>query len=316
MNVKKAIRYIGNLLTVIALVLLVRRLLSMDIDYSLLLEQRQLLWTIVLVIAYSINVAAVFIPWRLILQFTAGKKVPMPVAQNVICKSNLLKYIPGNVFQYVGRNEIAVLYDLKHSSVALATILDISANVLGVLTVSVFCYAAGLQIGLQSIMKYIDPTVLLIVAVVGCFLCVMIYRWKSAFVRKVMSLCTWTNIRTYALCIAFYIGTGIYTGVIYYLILTCVLGVEITTELTFIVIGAYQLSWLMGFITPGAPAGIGIRETVIVALLSAYITIDSVLLGIVLYRLANTIGDFLAFAISSVICLCYKYRINDEKKAE
>jgi hypothetical protein len=36
----------------------------------------------------------------------------------------------------------------------------------------------------------------------------------------------------------------------------------------FIVMGSYVIAWLAGFVTPGAPAGIGVREAVLVILLA------------------------------------------------
>ena len=67
-----------------------------------------------------------------------------------------------------------------------------------------------------------------------------------------------------------------------------------------ILIGAFLLSWILGFIVPGAPGGIGVREAALTLFVGAYFPTDIALFGIVIYRLINVLGDFIAFAFSTV----------------
>ncbi len=55
--------------------------------------------------------------------------------------------------------------------------------------------------------------------------------------------------------------------------------------------GASILAWLIGFLTPGAPGGIGIREAVLIALLSGFGQEEAVLMAAALLRLITTLGD-------------------------
>lgn len=70
-----------------------------------------------------------------------------------------------------------------------------------------------------------------------------------------------------------------------------------------LLMGSFALAWVVGFFTPGAPAGLGVREGVMLALLTtAYTTADALLIIIGL-RLATTAGDALCFLGGSVLAL-------------
>jgi len=65
--------------------------------------------------------------------------------------------------------------------------------------------------------------------------------------------------------------------------------------------GAYVLAWLAGFITPGAPAGIGVRELVLLFLLKGAIAEADLIFIVLLGRMVTVLGDSLFFLYSSTI---------------
>jgi hypothetical protein len=67
-----------------------------------------------------------------------------------------------------------------------------------------------------------------------------------------------------------------------------------------IIIAASTGSWLIGFLTPGVPGGMGVRETAIVLMLSPTFFKETILTAAVLQRLAMIVGDVLAWALSAV----------------
>ena len=60
----------------------------------------------------------------------------------------------------------------------------------------------------------------------------------------------------------------------------------------------YALAFLLGYIVPGAPGGIGIREVIMVGLFSTTIGAGPALGIAVLLRFASIVGDFLSVAIA------------------
>ena len=61
------------------------------------------------------------------------------------------------------------------------------------------------------------------------------------------------------------------------------------------IVGAYIIAWLLGAITPGAPAGIGVREVVMFALLQSVVGQTELLISIVLSRVITAGGDILFY---------------------
>ena len=63
--------------------------------------------------------------------------------------------------------------------------------------------------------------------------------------------------------------------------------------------GAYTAAWLAGFVTPGAPAGLGVRELVLVFLLDGRAAEQDLLTAVVLSRAVTLLGDTLFFAAAA-----------------
>jgi uncharacterized membrane protein YbhN (UPF0104 family) len=61
---------------------------------------------------------------------------------------------------------------------------------------------------------------------------------------------------------------------------------------------AYVVAWLIGLVTPGAPAGVGVRELILVFLLQGLVGESELLLTVVLGRVVTVTGDFLFFLVS------------------
>ena len=83
--------------------------------------------------------------------------------------------------------------------------------------------------------------------------------------------------------------------------LIIVLNVEMSIREVYILLGAFILSWIVGFIVPGAPGGIGIREFVITLLLPMGMNAQMVLFGVVVYRLINIIGDIFGLLFTATL---------------
>lgn len=67
--------------------------------------------------------------------------------------------------------------------------------------------------------------------------------------------------------------------------------------------GAFIVAWLVGLVTPGAPAGIGVRELVLLGLLKGFASESDLLLAILLSRLITVGGDVLFFFFASILSM-------------
>ena len=66
-------------------------------------------------------------------------------------------------------------------------------------------------------------------------------------------------------------------------------------------VGITALAWVAGYAVPGAPAGLGVREAVLLAGLSLMVGEAHAVVVVLLLRVVTTLGDGLLFAVSAAI---------------
>jgi hypothetical protein len=60
----------------------------------------------------------------------------------------------------------------------------------------------------------------------------------------------------------------------------------------------YVLAWLIGMLTVGVPAGIGVREAVMIYFLNNLLNQNEVIILVILMRAVCIVGDLIAFMYS------------------
>jgi hypothetical protein len=66
-------------------------------------------------------------------------------------------------------------------------------------------------------------------------------------------------------------------------------------------LSGFTIAWLLGLVVPGAPGGIGVFEATAVALLSNHFSIAAVLGSVALYRLISTLAEAAGAALAGLI---------------
>ena len=77
-----------------------------------------------------------------------------------------------------------------------------------------------------------------------------------------------------------------------------------TGELTALT-GAFLFAWIIGFVTPGAPGGIGIREGVMLFVCGDSFA-DRIVLFVLVMRIGSVFADVAAFVIGKIYCKAHK----------
>jgi hypothetical protein len=65
----------------------------------------------------------------------------------------------------------------------------------------------------------------------------------------------------------------------------------------FLILLAFSVSWILGFVTPGAPSGIGVREAVLLYMLSPLIGASHAFIVSILFRVVTISGDLVFWLI-------------------
>lgn len=301
-NAKTLLKLAGNVVVIAALAFVVKKFIDMDVDFKQLGSPEVIAsFAISTVIQAALIVAACF-PWLVFTQSLSGKRIPFASAMPVYTKSNIFKYLPGNVFQYVGRNQLASDMKISHVDVACATIFDIFFCVLWTGIISVILLGGAIT----SLLEKYGKNILIIGAVGIAVVIVAIVLVRLKFKDKVSSY-----LSRYAKAFAPENRGKLIQGIVYYLIhngisaamyFACLwLIFGDTAEISELVslTGAFLFAWIIGFVTPGAPGGIGIRESVMLFVCGDKYE-EKVLLFVLVMRIASVIADLAAFLVGRI----------------
>lgn len=242
--------------------------------------------------------------WRVLL-VASPRLWPVLELTAILGVTQVAKYLPGNVAQHAGRLGLAVAHGMRWrdyiASVGIETALAIAAGA----TVGVLCLqmvparSSPLPDALAG-----GPLWLLAALPVALFTVPFILRAavRGASHGRMAVLAGWLNAipgwpsQLRAACA--YTANYLLIGVGFWLVARAVApGVELGYAT---VTAAFALSWLVGFLAPGMPAGLGVREGVMVFMLPD--EVPGEVLGIVVaMRIATVLGDLLWFALGSAM---------------
>lgn len=299
---KKLIKIAGNLLMAAAIVFLIKKIFDMDVDLSQLASPPMIGALAVNFVIQTFLFVVGCTPWLGFTRALSGRKIPFSAAMPVYTKSNIYKYVPGNVFQYVGRNKLAVDMNISHVDVACATILDILFCVFWTGIIALMLLRgriAGLLEKYGGKILVVGIAGIMLIAVILIFVRLKfgdklreyISRYSKAFEKE--------NRKSSMAGIFYYLGSNCVLAVSYFVCLRLVIGSAADfSELT-VLTGAFMFAWIIGFITPGAPGGIGIREGVMI-FVSGAAHQERIVLFVLVMRLASVFADLAAFGIGQI----------------
>lgn len=293
---------VGNLIMIAALVFIVKKIIDMDIDVSQFKSLSVLAVLVIGTVGQTLIWLCAGYPWMVFTQSLSGKKIPFSEVMPVYTNSNIYKYVPGNVLQYVGRNRLASNMKISHVDVACATILDIVFCVIGTGIVSVIFLGGRIS---ELISRYGKQ--ILIVGVIGVLVlaaaaAVMYLKFREKFkeyVSRYSKALAPGNRANLARGILYYFAQNAFSAVMYFVSLRLILGDAAGISELITYTGAFLFAWIVGFVTIGAPGGIGIRESVMLFVCGDNFA-DKILLFVLVMRVASTFADVIAFFIGKL----------------
>lgn len=308
---KKNFRQIGSVLTLFALIAVVKRLCSMDINYDKIWEKESIVNILQSSIAYGLQAFIFCIPWKGFIEILTGKKIRFNDATWILNKANMLKYLPGNILQFVGRNELALLYDMNHMDVAFGTACDTlmltGANIL----LAVSFNWQGVTTWFFKYKSTYTYMGLPLIALIALFFFAS-FKWRKAvlqFLTRLKVFLTPRSIFRVSLFLLFYMVISCFVAYLFLITLQYIEGSHIPFSNALKVLSAYSLSWVAGYLVIGSPGGLGIKEATLVLLLHNIAQPESALLAAVIFRFITIIGDFIALAFSFLFHKSFRLRM-------
>lgn len=303
---KKVLKYIGNILTIIALIFIIKKIAGMQFDVTIFSRPMNWLILVAALLLYMLNLLFICFPWVQLVEIFSSKKIPMKTAMIVYSKSNILKYVPGNVFQYVGRNELAVKMEVSHVDVACSTIIDTAISLIMAIILSVLLMHGYLKQLLSLFGKNMIITIIIVVVVLLIIACFLYFKFKDKFklyLNKYAAAFRGNkkNIMKLLSCFIFYGFQNILLSLMYMGIVIFIFDQSLDFMNFVNLVGAQIIANVIGFLTPGAPGGIGIRETVMTIIGGSFLDSDIILMSMVVYRMINVVADVLYFFIMKIV---------------
>lgn len=246
-----------------------------------------LLTVFVLVVLIAIYGASLFLlaeMWHRLIQVVSGKSLSRNLTLPSYTETQIAKYLPGNVFHLIGRHTFLSSHGFEHRQLARAFVLEVVCLIFGAGIVA--------ATGFLLVGDGIGGNPLMILGMLGLLLLTLISVFAFTKLTSSKIAPFEIDIITVALSVVFFTCQGL----IFYTI--CSL---ISSSADFFAVPSTALSWIAGYVVPGAPGGLGIRELVQLTLGNLGLSAPEVLIAITLFRGVTILGDVVCFITGRII---------------
>jgi len=243
-------------------------------------------------VIYAIAFHLLAVAWGLTLARFAAAAVDLRVAVQGYALANFAKYLPGNVFHYVGRQVVASRLGCSQLSAAQATATEIAVHLAasGLLLALLLPFSFAELAWMAGVVpEWWAAWPLLLLPAAGAI------AWRY-FRRRGGAAWPHVSLRLAAtLLLLQLVFFTLATAIGAWLALT-LLAAPLTSlpAIAF----AFLFSWLVAFVVPGAPGGLGLREACLAAALQPYGDLATIVLLVALSRIVLVAGEGL-FALSA-----------------
>ncbi|MBD5780769.1 glycosyltransferase [Pelagicoccus sp. NFK12] len=245
---------------------------------------------------------ALYLVYRIVNSFGWGLTIkalrrPVSLAQSskTWLISEALRWLPGQVWAYAGRVTQSSKLGMNKTFCAASISIELVLTVIAWATVA----AGGLTVwGAKiNLLDYLSSSALVFSSCASLLLTAsaalfLMKRPESALVRKITKL--FGDIKSALACrpswsgllavTAFYVALCVFNGISFWFIAQSLSAAPLSLPA---VIGVNAAGWLAGFLSFGAPGGLGAREATIVALLAPIMELETCIAATVIWRCAQ-----------------------------
>lgn len=250
----------------------------------------------------SLVVSIVFVwwtmaAWRVILN-DAGDRVGTTAARRIFFVSQVAKYLPGGVWNFVAAAEMGTDFNISRRRSVTVLLMSMLVSVL-----------TGLVIA--SIALLFGPAGLIdrywwVLLVIPVLLTLLFPPVLNVFVNKSLTMLKRDGIekpfsgKAIGLAALWSTCSWLIAGLQVWLILTG-LGNEATPQTYVLTAGGYALAWVIGFLVFFIPAGVGVREVVLGASLAGLVPAGDIVVVVLLSRILFTVADLVLGLTASAL---------------
>lgn len=275
-----------------------------DQDLGALLRPQVALALCLLTLLYTALIPVTAVAWSILLR-GLGRHAPVSMTAPILASSQFGKYLPGNVAHHLGRLVMARSAGIDTGGCILSVAYESVLTMLACAHVSALTFLWDTPKALTDSTLTDNRGLLITLVTAGAITTLMLapYLAQTAWrLRKRNPVETqppslFPGAPALIIGYLFYAANFALVGLGLWIVASVLVPGTIISPI--LLIGAFASSWLIGFITPGAPAGLGVREAVLAFWLNESLPAESVVALVVTLRIATTLGDLINLAWGS-----------------
>jgi hypothetical protein len=227
----------------------------------------------------------------------SGARLPLKEAFTIFSFAQLARYIPGSVFAYASRVHLAKKEEVSRTHTVVSLAFETGLLLGSAAVVSLFTLSHALS-----------PSILLGLVVVTIAVVVafepQLFGWFVNLARKKLIgeevKLHYSHIDLLKASIPYFLHWIVF-GVALFAVVRSIVPIPVST-LPFI-IGINAFSWFVGYLAPGAPAGLGIREAAIALLLQRLMPLPTATVIAILSRVVAIVAEMATLAAIKLLAL-------------
>lgn len=275
---KKSLTLLGKLLGILGLAFVIYTLFQ-EYTWQTFIEKFSSILPLVpfLLLLNILSILLGIYAWHLMLLQYAKGTFAFFTSYYYFGKTEIAKYLPGNVFHFIGRQAIASKVGITQSQMAKTSVLFSLLLLVGTVIASTVTalLAKGIPLYIQLLM--------LLATVISSVGTLLLYKSFPLSTKIKMNLLFSLSVLLQGIMLASIVAYQ---------------SQHFESGLFFQTVSIYIVSWLIGFITPGASGGLGIREGTFIAIgsfLHLSLPTEVIVFSVLLVRLVNIFVDILLF---------------------
>ncbi|SCC79452.1 hypothetical protein [Saliniramus fredricksonii] len=240
---------------------------------------------------YALLLQLVALAWTLVLR-GASNGVPSVRSCLLICgRTQIYKYLPTNMLHLVGRYQAARSKGASHRSLGLAQVIDLTVILLAAAAVAA---ALGYSIFAENLKRHVGAisplgffAITASVACIGITIGVIFIRRAGGRLTSAVAAVP----GAFVLYVIFFIGNGA-------LMAALINGLVLEAPALAWIVAVTTIAWVVGYVVPGAPGGLGVRDASLIASLGSSLPIEVAVAAALAHRLVTTFGDAIVAALA------------------
>ncbi|ABI78083.1 putative membrane protein [Hyphomonas neptunium ATCC 15444] len=188
--------------------------------------------------------------------------------------SQIAKYVPGNILHLAGRQAVGAQLHFEQSSLAKATFIEI-------ISLALSATLFGSVLILITFLKTPPTLAFAFWVILQLFALLILAR---IFGKKIAT--------GFALHTAYFLLSGFGFAILFAAISY---STRLSVDHILLLAAAFVVAWVAGFLTPGSPAGLGVREAALIFMLGPQFEGSEIVLAVLMSRISNIFGDVIFF---------------------